>query len=114
MEPLRTRTRVPREASACVSGPSVAQVSALHRRVLEQGPADGRMSPRGDHRHPTPVFDGLPTFLEWKRCKPRRICTELHRFWNADCPQTRMDAHSEHRAVTPGVAGSSPVHSANT
>jgi hypothetical protein len=52
-------------------------------------------------------------FLEWKRSKPRRICTELHRFWNADCPQTRMDAHSEHRAVTPGVAGSSPVHSAN-
>jgi len=88
------------------------RVLAAFRRALEQGPAGGRMSPRGDHRHPTPVFDGLPIFLEWKRCKPRRICTELRRFWNADCPQTRMDAHSEHSPVTPGVAGSSPVHSA--
>ena len=29
-------------------------------------------------------------------------------------PQTRANAQSEHRPVTPGVAGSSPVHSANT
>ena len=40
-------------------------------------------------------------FLEWKRCKARQICIELHGFWNVDGPQTRMDAHSEHRPVTP-------------
>jgi len=54
-------------------------------------------------------------FLESKRCRPRRICTELRRFWNADWPQTRMDAHSEHSPVTPvflrspeGRAGGGP------
>ena len=71
-----------------------------------------RMFSCSEHRHPTPVFEAF-SLLELKRCRPRRICTELHCFWNADCPQTRMNAHSEHSPVTPGVAGSSPVHSAN-
>ena len=51
-------------------------------------------------RHSTPVLHRFSA-LELKRCRPRRICTELRRFWNADWPQTHMDAHSEHRPVTP-------------
>ena len=45
---------------------------------------------------------------------PRHSCTDSARLWNGDRPQTRMGTRSEHRPVTPGVAGSSPVHSART
>jgi len=37
-------------------------VLAAFRRALGQGRAGGRMFPRVDRRHPTPVFDGLPIF----------------------------------------------------
>ena len=41
------------------------------------------------------------------------ICAKPTTFWNSNRPPARANPRNWHRPVTPGVAGSSPVHSAN-
>ena len=40
------------------------------------------------------------------------ICAKRTTFWNTNRPLARANPRNWHRPVTPGVAGSSPVHSA--
>ena len=61
---------------------------------------------------PSPVFDRFLGLWSASPARSAAFQSELRRFWNADRPPTRLNARSEHRPVTPGVAGSSPVHSA--
>jgi hypothetical protein len=50
--------------------------------------------------------------LEYDGRIPLECCVESATFWNMNSRPDRINAHFVHRPVTPGVAGSSPVHSA--
>src|SRR5215831_15992233 len=52
-------------------------------------------------------------FLESELPETGEICAKRTTFWNSNRPLARANPRNWHRPVTPGVAGSSPVHSAN-
>src|SRR6516225_3031390 len=56
---------------------------------------------------------GWSRFLESESPNPAGIGAKRHAcFWNSNRLLARANARNQHRPVTPGVAGSSPVHSA--
>ena len=76
-----------------------------------------RVSLVGQGQPISPSVTGRPAprahfFLDSSSRNPRRLNVEFPHFGMRTGPLARADPQFIHRPVTPGVAGSSPVHSA--